>query len=188
MQQCGEPCMLTSSRRLAHGCQPIRRGAPAQCPGRGRPAAVSLGRGPSLHSLRRERAPIVRPLLRYYYLVRLLIRVHGHLRAVAFMTRPGSPPGADEISQVPYKRRHRMHGVYDCAGPAPCKPFAQGAVLPSLQQNEIDAPELDPVPFSSGSGGRRAGCAQWSVAKRGTARASESAQPSRTEPPAGRTD
>ncbi len=29
--------MLTSSRRLAHRCQPVRRGSPAQGPGRGRP-------------------------------------------------------------------------------------------------------------------------------------------------------
>ena len=77
---------------------------------------------PLLRTLRQEQAPFVRPLLSSYCLVRLLIRVHVHLRASAFMNRPGSP----------YKRRHRMHGVSDCAGPAPCKPFAQGGVLPSL--------------------------------------------------------
>jgi hypothetical protein len=44
---------------------------------------------------------------------------------------------------------------------------------------------LDPVPFSRGFGGERAGCAKWSVAERSTACASESAQPSGTEPPAG---
>ena len=124
MQQRRELCLLIPSRRLAHGCQPIRRGAPAQCPGRGRPAAVSLGRGPLLRSLRQEQAPFVRPLLSSYCLVRLLIRVHVHLRASAFMNRPGSPPGADEISQVPYKRCHHMHGVYDCARPVSHKPIA----------------------------------------------------------------
>ena len=41
------------SRRLAHGCQPVRRGDPARCPDRGRLTAVLLGRGPSLHGLRR---------------------------------------------------------------------------------------------------------------------------------------
>ena len=36
---------LAQSRRLAHGDEPVRRGAPAQCPGRGRLAAVPHGRG-----------------------------------------------------------------------------------------------------------------------------------------------
>jgi len=36
-----------------HGDKPVRRGFPALRPDRGRLAAVSLGRGPSLHGLRR---------------------------------------------------------------------------------------------------------------------------------------
>ena len=52
MQQRGEPYISTLSRRLAHGYQSVRRGFPAQCPDRGGLAAVSLGRGPSLHDLR----------------------------------------------------------------------------------------------------------------------------------------
>src|SRR5262245_45736927 len=91
MQQCGEPHTLALSRRSAHSDKPVRRGVPAQCPGRGRLAAVPLGRGPSLHGLRRGRALFVRLLHRSYSLVRLLIRVHAHRSAVAFMSRSGVP-------------------------------------------------------------------------------------------------
>src|SRR6267378_3314073 len=91
MQQCREPYRLALSRRLAHGCQSVRRGIPAQCPGRGRLTAVPLGRGPSLHGLRRGNALVVRPLHRYYSLVRLLIRVHAHRSAFAFTSRSGMP-------------------------------------------------------------------------------------------------
>ena len=91
MQQCREPYRLALSRRSAHGSQPVRRGIPAQCPGRGRLTTVPLGRGPSLHGLRRGNALIVRPLHRYNSLVRLLIRVHAHRSAYAFMSRTGMP-------------------------------------------------------------------------------------------------
>jgi hypothetical protein len=53
MQQRSEPHVSALSRRLALGFQSARRGSPARCPNRGRLAAVSLGRGPSLHGLRR---------------------------------------------------------------------------------------------------------------------------------------
>ena len=33
LQQCGKPCLLTSSRRLAHGDQSVRSCTPAQCEG-----------------------------------------------------------------------------------------------------------------------------------------------------------
>ena len=91
MQQCGELHTLALSRRSAHGCQSVRRSFPAQCPGRGRLTAVPLGRGPSLHGLRRGRTLFVRLLHRSYSLVRLLIRVHAHRSAVAFMSRSGVP-------------------------------------------------------------------------------------------------
>src|SRR6516164_7446695 len=91
MQQCGEPHTLTLSRRTAHAGKSDRRGPPALCPGRGRLAAVPLGRGPFLHGLRRGRALFVRLLHRSYSLVRLLIRVHAHRSAVAFMSRSGVP-------------------------------------------------------------------------------------------------
>src|SRR6516165_9463371 len=91
MQQCGKPHTLALSRRSAHGVKPVRRGIPALCPGRGGLAAVPLGRGPSLHGLRRGRTLFVRLLHRSYSLVRLLIRVHVHRTAVAFMNRSGVP-------------------------------------------------------------------------------------------------
>src|SRR6516164_5780783 len=91
MQQCGEPHTLTLSRRTAHAGKSDRRGVPAQCPGRGGLAAVPLGRGPFLRGLRRGRALFVRLLHRSYSLVRLLIRVHAHRSAVAFMSRSGVP-------------------------------------------------------------------------------------------------
>src|SRR5262249_8937768 len=68
MQQCGEPYTLALSRRSAHGVKAARRSIPAQCPGRGRLVAVPLGRGPSLHGLRRGRALFVRLLHRYHSL------------------------------------------------------------------------------------------------------------------------
>ena len=58
MQQRSEPLILTLSRRLAHGCQSIRRGTPALRPDRGCLTAVSLERGPSLHDLRRGQASL----------------------------------------------------------------------------------------------------------------------------------
>src|SRR6266404_9155249 len=45
----------------------------------------------SLHGLRRGQALFVRPLLRYYDPVRILIRLHAHRSAIAFMNRPGLP-------------------------------------------------------------------------------------------------
>jgi hypothetical protein len=47
--------------------------------------------------------------LRYYAAVRLLIRVHAHRSAVAFMGRPECCPDTDEISQVPTKGHHHVH-------------------------------------------------------------------------------
>ena len=40
---------------------------------------------------------------------------------------PNQGPGIDEISQVPYKGRPRVHGVSDCARSLPCKPPTLGA-------------------------------------------------------------
>src|ERR1700681_4512159 len=91
MQQRSEPYTLALSRRSAHGDESVRRVVPAQCPGRGRLAAVPLGRGPSLHDLRRGPTLFVRPLLRYYDPVRILIRVRVHRSALAFMNPPGLP-------------------------------------------------------------------------------------------------
>jgi hypothetical protein len=117
MQQRGEPHTLTLSRRLAHGYQSIRRGTPALRPDRGCLTAVPLGRGPSLHGLRRGQALIVRPLLRYCNPVRLLIRVRVHRSAVAFLNRPGMPVRARMRSP-----RFRAKDVSTCMG----SPTARG--------------------------------------------------------------
>ena len=125
MQQCREPYSLALSRRLAHGCQSVRRGIPAQCPGRGRLTAVPLGRGPSLHGLRRGNALIVRPLHRYNSLVRLLIRVHAHRSAFAFTSRSGMPRRTRMRSP-----RFRTKNFTTCARPS----TARGS---SIQANTL---------------------------------------------------
>jgi hypothetical protein len=137
MQQRGEPHTLTLSRRLAHGCQSMRRGTPALSPDRGCLTAVSLGRGPSLHGLRRGQALLVRPLLRYCNPVRLLIRVHVHRSAVAFLNRPGIPVRARMRSP-----RFRTKDVSTCMGsptargPAPASPFAGADVAFSSTERD----------------------------------------------------
>jgi hypothetical protein len=117
-----EPHISALSRRLAHGFQSARRDAPARCPDRGRLAAVSLGRGPSLHDLRRGHVLFVRPLRRYYDLVRILIRVRAHLSAFAFMSRSGMP--SRTRMRPP---RFRTKDVSTCMG----SPTARGSPPPS---------------------------------------------------------
>src|SRR3979409_1692684 len=89
MRRRRDPYPRALSRRSAHGDESVRRRCPALCAGRGRFFPVPLGRDPSLHGLRRGQALFVRPLLGYYDPVRILIRVHVHRSAVAFMNRPG---------------------------------------------------------------------------------------------------
>ena len=136
MQQRGELYTRTLSRRSAHSRQSRRHGDPALSPDRGSLTAVPLGRGPSLHGLRRERTPVVRPLQRYYYLVLLLARVHAHRSVLPFMNRPGMPHRARTRSP-----RFRTKDVSTCMGSATargsshaCHP-AHGAMLPSRQRN-----------------------------------------------------
>jgi hypothetical protein len=62
-------------------------------------------------------------LHRYYAAVRLLICVHAHRSAVAFMGRSGVLPDTDEVSQVPTKGLLHVHGVFDCARLLVAKPF-----------------------------------------------------------------
>src|SRR4249920_3285670 len=135
MQQCGEPYVSALSRRLAHGCQSVRRGIPAQCPGRGRLTAVPLGRGPSLRGLRRGNALLVRPLHRYNSLVRLLIRVHAH-RSAFCLHEPvrHALPDTDEASQVPCKELLRVRKVSDCARLLHPQAICAGRMLPSRQR------------------------------------------------------
>src|SRR6202040_1772116 len=145
MQQSSEPYTLALSRRSAHGDESVRRGVPAQCPGRGRLAAVPLGRGPSLHGLRRGQALFVRPLLWYYDPVRILIRVHVHRSAVAFMNRPGLP--VRTRMRLP---RFRAKNFATCTRSPTARGSSHASHSPwddvafSLQQNEIGISELDP--------------------------------------------
>ena len=67
-------------------------------------------------------------LHRYHAAVRLLIRVHAHRSAVAFMGRSEGWPDTDEISQVPTKGRLHVHGVPDSASLLVRKPFARADV------------------------------------------------------------
>src|SRR5215813_13807825 len=144
MQQCGEPHTLTLSRRSAHSDKPVRRGVPAQCPGRGRLATIPLGRGPSLHGLRRGQALFVRLLHRSYSLVRLLTRVHAHRSAVAFMSRSGVPLRTRVRSPS-----FRTKDVSTCMGSPTARGSSSashcaGRILPSLQQYEIGTSKFDP--------------------------------------------
>ena len=75
--------------RSAHSHQKVRRSNPALSPDRGHLIAVPFRQRPSLHHLRQGQALFVRWLQRYYYAVRLLIHVHVHRSARAFMNRPG---------------------------------------------------------------------------------------------------
>src|SRR3979490_2379989 len=112
--------------------------------GRGRLAAVPLGRGPSLHGLRGGQAPFVRPLLGYYDPVRILIRVHVHCSAVAFMNRPGLPVRAR--MRLP---RFRAKNFSTCtrsptargSSPASHSPWDEVAFSST---EEIGTSELDP--------------------------------------------
>ena len=82
---------------------------PALCPVHALQLTLPLtGRRPSTVSA----ADITRHcsrLHRYNAAVRLLIRVHAHRSAVAFMGRSGVLQDTDEISQVPTKGRHHVH-------------------------------------------------------------------------------
>ena len=60
---------------FTHARRQQRHADPALCPGRGPTPPVPLGRSPSLHGLRRPPA-FVRPLPRYYEIVRLPNLVH----------------------------------------------------------------------------------------------------------------
>ena len=80
----------------------------------------------------------------HYDPVRILIRVHVHRSAVAFMNRPGLPVRAR--MRLP---RFRAKNFSTCARPqtargSPMQAIRHGTMLPSLQRNEIGTSELDP--------------------------------------------
>src|SRR5258707_7817716 len=111
-----------------------------------RAAAVSppfpLGGVLPLHCLRRGQALFVRPLLGYYDPVRILIRVHVHRSAVAFMNRPGLP--------VPTRMRlPRAKNFSTCTRSPTARGSSHASHSPwddvaSLSQNKIGTSELDP--------------------------------------------
>ena len=83
---------------------------PALRPARAFASRIPLGRGPSLHGLRRRSHPLVRPIRRYYDLVRPLHSVHLRLR-FSFPLRPRHDcRGRVKTSQVP------VEGVHACLG------------------------------------------------------------------------
>ena len=117
---------------------------PALCPGHASQLTLPLtGRLPSTVSA----ADVTRHcsrLHRYYAAVRLLIRVHAHRSAVAFMGRSGVLPDTDEISQVPTKGRHHVHmGLRLREAPRP-QAICAGRMLLSGQQNGVSTSEFDP--------------------------------------------
>ena len=92
-------------------CRGRDAGCPALCPARAVASRIPLGRGPSLHRLRRGSRPLVRPLQRYYGPVRLLHSVHLRLRIPSFPSRPRyDHRGRVKTSQVP------VGGVHTCLG------------------------------------------------------------------------
>jgi hypothetical protein len=102
-------CFAHSMEGLLHGC-------PALHPVHGVLHRVSLGRAPSLHGLRgaRRGVLVVRSLLRYYALVRLLMVVHRRCAPSGFSSRAvaaGAVTVNHEISQFPSVVIPHMHEV-----------------------------------------------------------------------------
>ena len=97
---------------------------PALCPGHALQFVLPLtDRLPSTISAANVTRHCSR-LLRYYAAVRLLIRVHAHRAAVAFMGRSDVFTGRG--CQVPYKGLLHVHGVFDSARLLVRQPFARG--------------------------------------------------------------
>jgi hypothetical protein len=107
-----------------HGDESVRRGAPAQCPDRGRLAAVPLGGVlPSKASAEGKHSLFGR-------FSGTMPRPNSHPRACSLfgccLHEPArlASPGTDETSHVPCKELLHVHKVSDCARFFPCKPFA----------------------------------------------------------------
>jgi hypothetical protein len=117
---------------------------PAQCPGHASQLTLpSTGRRPSTVSA----ADVTRHcsrLHRYNAAVRLLTRVHAHRSAIAFMGRSDVPPDTGEVSQVPYKGRLHVHGVYDSARLLVAKPLRREDVAFSSAERDRHL-EIRPV-------------------------------------------
>ena len=99
VQQCREFRPLLLPGNFAYTFESLRRTDPALCPVCGFISSIPFGYLPSLHGLHWV-FPFVRPFLRYYEGIRLLIGVSGGI-VVPFSALPDIPPsGTDEISQL----------------------------------------------------------------------------------------
>ena len=70
-------------------------------------------------------------------------RLMSHLQLASYYDRPEFLSGCDEISQVPYKERLHVHGVYDCARCVDNLPFVSSPLLSSASYNRIDTLNLN---------------------------------------------
>ena len=70
-------------------------------------------------------------------------RLMSYLQLASYYDRPKFLSGSDEISQVPYKERLHVHGVYDCARCVDNLPFASSPLLSSASYNRIDTLNLN---------------------------------------------
>ena len=84
-------------------------------------------------------------LHRYYAAIRLLIRVHAHRSAVAFMGRSGVLTGhAGGLPGSVQRTSPRAHGVSDCARLLSPQASCAGRILLSGQQNGVSTSKFDP--------------------------------------------
>ena len=117
---------------------------PALCPEHALQLALpSTGRLPSTVSA----ADVTRHCSRlpqYYAAVRLLVRVHAHRAAIAFMGRSGALTGHERgLPGSAQRTSPRAWGHRQREAPRPQAIYA-GRMLPSLQENEIGTSEFDP--------------------------------------------
>jgi hypothetical protein len=118
-----------TARRFTYAVETHRHATPALCPVRGRLSSVALGYAPSLHDLRRGfplfgRFSGTMGVSDFSPASMVVLR-----QCLPHPTR--SPPGTDEISQVPCKRLPSMLRVFDRAGSSADLRLTPASVLPS---------------------------------------------------------
>src|SRR5271169_6321405 len=120
VQQGGEPHLRVSLGCFTYTVQPAWPALPARCPVRVRLFRILLGQQPSLLDLLRPSLAFVRPLRRYYAVVRLPIAVHVGLIAHRFLPPIRTVPAAHghRVSRFSRVKFPCMPGVYDSAVPA----------------------------------------------------------------------
>ena len=119
VQQGGEPHLPVPLCCLPYTVQPAWPALPARCPVRVRLFRVLLGQRPSLHDLLRPSLAFVRPLRRYYAVVRLPAAVHLGLIAHRLLPPIRALPATDghRVSRFSRVKFPCMPGVFDSAGP-----------------------------------------------------------------------